>query len=411
MSTTAVSIGVQRLLDRGVVIPAPASVEVDDAIAPDRIAPGVRIHAGSRIRGAETSIGPGCVIGSESPATVEDCQLGRKVELKGGYFAGAVFLDGAGFGSGGHVRPGTILEEEASGAHTVGLKQTIFLPFVTAGSLVNFCDALMSGGTSRKHHSEIGSSYIHFNFTPHGDKATASLIGDVPRGVMLDQSPIFLGGQGGLVGPTRVGYGAVIPAGIVLRKDALEENCLHYGGPLPIGKGARSYFMGVYGPIQRIVRNNLIYIGNIKALQAWYRWVRPSHMESDPFQRACLEGARRQLNAVMKERVKRLRELAEKMRASIEIAARDMNADPEKEPYLQQQKFMDRWPDMSAHIERVNPVDAEAALRDAFLNEWAGATSAASHTDAVRALSPDAKRAGAAWLQAIVDSVSKIWHA
>jgi len=30
------------------------------------------------------------------------------------------------------------------------------------------------------------------------------LFGDVPRGVMLNQPPIFLGGQGGAVGPIRV---------------------------------------------------------------------------------------------------------------------------------------------------------------------------------------------------------------
>ena len=69
----------------------------------------------------------------------------------------------------------------------------------------------MAGGTSRKNHSEIGSSYIHFNFTPHQDKATPSLVGDVPRGVMLDRAPIFLGGQGGLVGPVRIAYGTRHP--------------------------------------------------------------------------------------------------------------------------------------------------------------------------------------------------------
>ena len=58
------------------------------------------------------------------------------------------------------------------------------LAFVTIGSLVNFCDLLMAGGSSRQDHSEVGSGYIHFNFTPwgaRGDKATPSLIGDVPR--------------------------------------------------------------------------------------------------------------------------------------------------------------------------------------------------------------------------------------
>jgi UDP-N-acetylglucosamine/UDP-N-acetylgalactosamine diphosphorylase len=85
-------------------------------------------------------------------------------------------------GLGGHVREACLLEEQANGAHCVGLKHTILFPFVTLGSLINFCDCLMAGGTSRKDHSEVGSSYIHFNFTPEGDKTTASLIGDVPRG-------------------------------------------------------------------------------------------------------------------------------------------------------------------------------------------------------------------------------------
>ena len=101
-------------------------------------------------------------------------------------------------GSGAHVRAGCILEEQASGAHTVGLKHTILFPFVTLGSLVNFCDCLMSGGTDRKNHSEVGSSYIHFNYTPQpGQGHPPPLVGDVPHGVMLNQAPIFLGGAGG----------------------------------------------------------------------------------------------------------------------------------------------------------------------------------------------------------------------
>ena len=124
------------------------------------------------------------------------------------------------------MREGCLLEEEAGGAHCVGLKQTILFPFVTLGSLINFCDCLMAGGTSRQDHSEVGSSYIHFNYTPDGDKTTASLFGDVPRGVMLDQPPIFLGGQGGAVGPVRVGFGTVVTAGSVLRGDVLEDGKL-----------------------------------------------------------------------------------------------------------------------------------------------------------------------------------------
>ena len=274
---------VQNLLHRGVLIPCPYSVEVDDAVDPERIAPGVIIHTGCRIAGAQTSIGPGSELGREAPVVIEDCQLGHKVELKGGYFSGATFLDGANMGSAAHVRPATLLEEEAGGAHAVGFKQTIFLSFVTAGSLINFCDALMAGGTSRKNHSEIGSSYIHFNFTPHQDKATPSLIGDVPRGVFLDQPPIFLGGQGGLGGTgadcLRHGHSRRqrSAARISWRKGSFSRR-------LRRPKEPRVFAIGIYRGINRIVANNLIYIGNLWALKAWYRMCPSPHHVGRCFQ-------------------------------------------------------------------------------------------------------------------------------
>ncbi|MCF7850006.1 MAG: hypothetical protein K9M45_14225, partial [Kiritimatiellales bacterium] len=268
------------------------------------ISPEAIIHHGCRIFGDKTSIGPGCVIGAEAPVTIENCQLGRNVELKGGYFSDAVFLDGANMGSGAHVRAGTILEEEANGAHTVGLKQTILFPFVTLGSLINFCDILMAGGTSRRDHSEVGSSYIHFNYTPHQDKATASLVGDVPHGVFLDQKPVFLGGQGGLVGPARIEYGTIVAAGGTCRKDVLKPGQLHI--PKNLAGATMDYETGVYRGITRIVRNNLHYIGNIIPLSEWYLNVRKRFMNRDAFDAACYEGAVRNLDLVLAERIKRL---------------------------------------------------------------------------------------------------------
>ena len=107
---------VQKLLERGVRIPCPFSIEVDEAVNPEHIAPGVIVHGGCRISGAKTSIGPGSELGREAPAVIEDCQLGHRVELKGGFFSGATFLDGAVMGSAAHVRPATLVEEEAGAA-------------------------------------------------------------------------------------------------------------------------------------------------------------------------------------------------------------------------------------------------------------------------------------------------------
>lgn len=266
------------------------------------------IHPGCRIENA--SIGPGCEIGSEAPVTLKNCQLARNVKLKGGYFENAVFLDGANMGSGAHVRAGTILEEQANGAHTVGLKQTVLLPFVTLGSLINFCDVMMAGGTSRKDHSEVGSSYIHFNFTPNQDKATASLVGDVPHGVLLNQKPVFLGGQGGLVGPARIAFGSVIAAGGICRKDLLEEGQL-YVPPAPVEKIVL-FEAGRYGNLDRIVKNNLLYIGNIRALKAWYQNVRVLFIR-DEFDQACFDGALANLDLILTERFQRLEKLGEKV--------------------------------------------------------------------------------------------------
>jgi UDP-N-acetylglucosamine/UDP-N-acetylgalactosamine diphosphorylase len=338
---------------------------------------------------------------------VEDCQLGHKVELKGGYFCGATFLSGANMGSAAHVRPATLLEEEAGGAHAVGFKQTIFLSFVTAGSLINFCDALMAGGTSRKNHSEIGSSYIHFNFTPHQDKATPSLIGDVPRGVFLDQRPIFLGGQGGLVGPARIAYGTVIPAGTICRQDILEEGKLFAAADAR--KEERAFAIGVYRGINRIVKNNLIYIGNLWALKEWYRQVRTHTMSMDVFSQACHAGALAQIEEGLKERLKRLKELADKMALSLKRARAEIGADLPLQIQSQQQALADKWPEMEARLKEGPPTAAGADNRDAFLKVWQQTEVTPDHCNAVSTLSPQARKAGAAWLQEIVNSAEMLW--
>lgn len=308
---------VEALIAKGVRIPNPWTVDIDEDVDVERISgSNVVIHPGCRIRGSRTVISSGCVLGAETPMTVQNCQLGAGVRLAGGYAEGAVFLDGASMGSGAHIRPGTILEEQANGAHTVGLKQTILFPFVTLGSLINFCDLLMAGGTSRQDHSEVGSSYIHFNFTPDGDKTTASLFGDVPRGVLLDQPPIFLGGQGGTVGPVATGFGTVVGAGSVLRDDVAED------GQLVLPASPQEVYRPVapasYRRLSRIISKNVTYLANLSALESWYRQIRRlffAQREAGPL---ILAGALVNLTDIRAERIKRLRTLVGRLKPSDE---------------------------------------------------------------------------------------------
>lgn len=309
---------IKQLINKGIAISNPLSIDIGEEVNIDQISGSeVKIYPGCRIYGEKTVIAPGAQIGYEGPVTIDNCQIGTKVELKGGYFKNSVFLEKANMGLGAHVREGCILEEESNGAHCVGLKQTILFPFVTLGSLINFCDCLMSGGTSRKNHSEVGSSYIHFNFTPDGDKTTASLFGDVSKGVMLNQPPIFLGGQGGAVGPLRLGYGNVVAAGTILRKDVPKDNNLIFG------KSYRSnaeieFVPNSYSGLSRIIENNILYMANLIALEQWYIHVRRPFFMGQEFGELLYSGAIDKLISAKNERIKRLKAMSEKMPASPE---------------------------------------------------------------------------------------------
>ena len=373
------------LLRKGVGIPNPLSLDIGPEVDPDRISgSGVMIYPGCRLYGAKTVLSAGVKLGAEGPVTVEDCRLGPGVELRGGYFSNSVFLQKANMGLGAHVREGCLLEEEANGAHCVGLKQTILFPFVTLGSLINFCDCLMAGGTSRKDHSEVGSSYIHFNYTPDGNKTTASLFGDVPRGVMLDQPPIFLGGQGGAVRPVVTGYGTVVAAGSVLRDDVLEDGMLVSTSGLPGRR--RPVTPRAYRRLSRVVARNLVYLANLCALEAWYAAVRRPFFEAQELGPQVYEGALEVLAAAKRERSKRLE-------AMVATVSPD---DPAR------RELRERIADVLAVFDA-----PEAHPGDEFLAAFRASVgrSPADYIAAVKALPPEVSAAGVRWLQQIVDDL------
>ncbi len=410
MNCTDCTERISRLMEKGVCVPAPGSVELGADVDLDRISgDGVILHAGARIRGAKTYICAGAVLGREAPVSIENCQLGPGVELKGGYFKDAVFLAKSAMGSGAHVREGTILEEEASGAHTVGLKQTILFPYVTLGSLINFCDCFMAGGTSRRDHSEVGSSYIHFNFTPNQDKATASLLGDVPRGVMLNQPPIFLGGQGGLVGPCRLAFGTVVAAGSICRKDEVRP------GRLLVAGGARGgnipFVAGMYRSIRRIVQNNVLYLGNLVALRAWYAVVRRQFVSRE-FPEELLAGLLEKVDMGIDERIRRLGAFSEKMSESARIY-RELAAGNVSEDLLAQKaQLHDRWPVLSQRFEALRGYTGEDGEVERMINViQAGiARGGRDYPGVIKQLDSGMTEAGSRWLQTIVDHCAGAAH-
>ena len=393
-----------QLIDKGVRIACPDSIEIGQEVDIDQISGnGVVIHAGSKIFGNATVILRDVQIGFEAPASIKNCQIGPEVELKGGFFEDAVFLSKVKAGLGAHVREASIFEEQASIAHCVGTKHTILFPFVTLGSLINFCDCLMAGGTSRKNHSEVGSAYIHFNFTPNQDKATASLIGDVPRGVLLNQPPIFLGGQGGLVGPCRLAYGITVAAGTVVRKDELRAERLIYGETASAGNAP--YKPGKYGMPKRVVVNNIVYIANLIALNQWYDQVRRLFVSED-FPQALLDGLKEKLDRAISERINRLEALCHKMQINRETHASDKpgRSSPVRNHI---RDFYQNWSGLKDLLKQRRKETGDIAQRDFFLEiiQKRIGKNGADYIGVIQGLTPSEGESATRWLQGIVDHV------
>jgi bifunctional UDP-N-acetylglucosamine pyrophosphorylase/glucosamine-1-phosphate N-acetyltransferase len=399
---------VLRLMKKGVRMPAPFSVDIGAEVDPARISgEEVVFYGGTKIYGAGTLISAGTKLGYEAPVTLSNCRLGRGVELKGGCFESSVFLAKANMASGAQVREGCLLEEEANGGHTVGLKQTLLFPFVTLGSLINFCDCLLAGGTSRKNHSEVGSSYIHFNYTPNQDKATPSLLGDIPRGVMLRERPIFLGGQGGLVGPVRIGFGTVIAAGTIRRGDCPE------GGKFLQGEepsaSSKAFHPGLYGDIRRKVTNNIIYIANLLALRQWYLHVRGAFPGDREMGESLHRGAMEILDKAVKERMVRFRALAEKMAASMDFAQRLLPEEARGMILSQQRELYDRRLEVEAALMGRREETAGLEARDRFLGTLSAAIAVQGedYVRVIQSLDEDARSSGTKWLQQAVDAAAE----
>jgi hypothetical protein len=333
-----------RILDR-------RQTYLDEEVDVRRVCAGAVLYPGTRLMGARTFIGPAAKVGIEGPAALENTAIGENAEVASGYLKDSVLLREARVGSNAHLRVGTLLEEEASTAHAVGLKHTVLMSFVTLGSLINFCDALIAGGRSRKEHTEVGSGFIHFNYTPRGrsgDKATPSLIGDVVHGVFLREQRIFLGGLSGIVGPQRVGFGSFTIAGQVLRREVPPYRII---GDVPrnIDKAAHA----LYESTDRIIRLNVEYIGQLTALQAWYRDVRLARIPSSQkyeHLRIVIRAAIELLSGSIDERIMRLQQFVDERNLSMPPLSLTIPPCPlrinHNEPYSDHVEWVQTLPDV-----------------------------------------------------------------
>lgn len=375
---------VASLQRRGVDVWGPERVYVSPDVNLDAIEATAVIRQAT-LSGKDLSIAAGAVIGTSGHAEVSDCQIGPNAELGAGLFQGATLLNGVKVRGFAEIRPETLLEEEVDVAHSVALKNTTFTACCVAGSLINFCDLFLTGGTSRKDHTEIGSGAIHYNFDPRGDK-WGSLLGSI-RGVLLRSDPVFIGGTCGLVGPLEVGLGAVTAANCTIRRD-VPANTLVSTADRAVS--IPNFDRTSYGSLRRQFRVTVKLVATLRALEAWYELVRLPH--APPREGHLYEFALKRVGVQAQERIDRLAKIIAKLEAGVRASSSWIQAD--------HRQLVQAWPNLRSTLQQpVKPQLPPTRFTQAYAEARAsgqGHLAALKTADACAAEAED-------WLEGIVD--------
>jgi hypothetical protein len=245
---------------------------------------------------------------------------------------------------------------------------------------------LLTGGSSRNDHSEVGSGSVHFNFDPRGDKF-GSLMGDA-TGCLLKSRRIFVGGNSGVVAPVHLDFGVVVAAGSMVRKDVSENQLSAGDTPGQIG----DYDFDRYFDLSRKFYTTAKLVGNLHALRAWYQKVRLPHSElADKPLYLAADG---EFDRHIRHRVKELAKVIGKLERSLSKPGKNSQ---DRLFCEQHRRLIENNEHISSLLVREEYADAPASL----IAEYENLRNGRSHTDSVRSLTPKASQVAADFLHEI----------
>jgi bifunctional UDP-N-acetylglucosamine pyrophosphorylase/glucosamine-1-phosphate N-acetyltransferase len=190
----------ERLMSGGVSIIDPDSTYIDDSVSIGR---DTMVHPGNHISG-DTKIGEGCTLMPGSIIT--DCAIGDGVTIKPHCVLDkAIIGQGAAIGPFAHIRPGSVICQDAKVGNFVELKKTTLGQGSKASHLSYLGDAVIGSDVN------IGAGTITCNYDGYSKFKT--VIGD----------GTFVGSDTQLVAPVTVGKGAVIAAGTTVTKNVPDD--------------------------------------------------------------------------------------------------------------------------------------------------------------------------------------------
>ena len=413
----------EALEKRGVSLPSPFHVCLGREVPLQHVGKGTVLYPYSRITGSRTCIHPKAqigprgavvlenstvgtesVIGNQGPVSLIDSHTGPQTVLGSGTAEQTVFLGketrtndfttGVGF----RARKGTLYEEDASSAQHTDTKMTILFPWVTLGSNLNLCDLILTGGMGPEtgKFTEVGSGTVHLNFTIRGDKATASLFGNVPAGVFLREKRLFVGGNNSLIGPLQAEFGALTAAGGRITGDL--KKGLNLGQSLPVGQ--REYDPRLFSKSKEIVERQVHFVAQLVALFHWYEAVRFRLAQSDPERLTLYQAAQQILVLNIHERITQIGSFIEALETSIHLLRQQPL--PLRETIKEQKILLQHWPRLNRHLSGFEEHFREIPSLLANALQESASRHGPHYTRIIRNLPRNCKDSGKSWLESIV---------
>jgi UDP-N-acetylglucosamine/UDP-N-acetylgalactosamine diphosphorylase len=216
---------------------------------------------------------------------------------------------------------------------------------------------------------------------------------------MLNQPPIFLGGQGGLVGPSRIGYQTVIAAGVIYRGDCPQGHKLLMGKEPQ--KDDKDFYPGLYWSVKRRVINSIEYIANIIALRQWYLNVRSQFYQGSEMEKLLYEGALEKLDIIFNERIKRFKQLASKMEKSIELYNSIKNNEASNKLLNQKRELLENIQKIENCFNECLSYSGNEKMKEEFLNNID--TTNKNYINLIQNLDEHNLNLGTSWLLSIVE--------
>ena len=190
----------EKHLAAGVLFLSPDGILIDDTV---RIAPGATILPGTILRGS-TTVGAGSVIGPNS--LLEDAEVGENVVFNASQGYQCVVRSGAAVGPFSHLRPDTVIGENAHLGDFVEVKNSTIGAYTSVSHLTYVGDSDVGKGCN------FGCGVAVANYNGAGKNRCT--VGDYA----------FIGCNTNLVAPVHVGAGAYTAAGSTITEDVPGES-------------------------------------------------------------------------------------------------------------------------------------------------------------------------------------------